>query len=527
MLKKLTLTALLSFGLFSTYAQGWKKTYTTSGGDKVYLNDIKGLPDGGFIAAGETGGAAAGNAVLLRGNAQGTVLWAQSYDASGFERASKVSLHPDGGFVIAMNFLDTTNLNDNNVIFRSDTAGALVSGYEFTGNGVFVLQDLEVTPTGNIMVVGNSASCPTNFGCGFVAAFDGLCSPLWSKSIEGGFVTNFYDVINTSDNQLLVTGSVLDMMASEKGFIAKMDSTGQMSWANVFSGGFSSDRLYAATENAALQGFVLVGATLQSPISNYDALVITTNTSGNVQNSGFAGGTEGDEARQVFSLTGSDVFVGGYSEVAVGLTIHPQGLNLQLDVSNGNITNGTLLGVTSNNEQVAAMVPEAAGNVYQVTQMDVFSGNARTDFVWNKTTAPGSVCNETNYTSTTSLLNYTDAFGADTASLILTTHVSALFSNPLIVTAADGCVNAGISSTENTLSAHLYPNPAHDFLMIDCALAAAADLIVFNVNGERMLSQRILSGRSLLDVRQLPAGNYMAHVSDGTNTATLKFVVIR
>lgn len=526
MLKTLTLTVLLAFIFTPALSQGWKKTYLTGNGDQVLLADVKSLPGGGIIACGSASNTGLENAVLLRCNDQGDVIWAKEYNAALSENAGKVALYPGGGYVLWINELDTNSLNDYNVIVRTDTAGNILWQYNFIGNGIYTLEDLEVSPSGKIFFTGNTAICPSSFGCGYTAALSGSGILLWATSVESNLLTSFHDMIFSSDYHIVAAGAVLDSISfADNGFVAKIDTNGVLAWANTFSGSFTSDKFYAVTENNDLQGYVMAGSLLSSPNDEFDALVVTCNYSGNFQSGGYAGTAEADEFRNTFTLSGTDIFLGGYSSVNSGLNVVPQGLNVQVDISNGNLSNGSLLGVPADDEYVQAAVPGNGNQLVQITSKNPFSITGRADFLLAKSITPGSVCNENPVSFTPNLVIYINAFGADTASLLLTAGGVTLNTAALLVTDADGCVNIGISENHTNLRMHLYPNPANDLVLLSRETKEASTVSITDLKGAEVLRQQISGERALIDVRHLPSGVYSVQWLNNSGNTVRKLIV--
>ena len=526
MLQKITLSVLLALVSSALFSQGWKKTYTTVNGDPVLLYDTQSLPGGGIIACGSALNSGLENAILLRCNDQGDVIWAKEYKTSLSESAGKVALYPGGGYVLWINEFDTTSQNDYNVIARTDTSGNILWQYNFTGNGIYTVEDLVVSPSGKILFTGNTAICPTSFGCGYAAALSGSGNFLWATALEGNILTTFHDMIYTSDQHIVAAGAVLDSVSfAENGFAAKIDSNGVLVWANTFSGAFSSDNLYTVTENNDLQGYVMAGSLLNSPVDEFDALVVTTNYSGNFQSGGYVGTAEADEFRHAFTLSGTDIFLSGYSTVGTGVNLFTQGLNIQADISNGNLSNGTLLGVPTDEEYVQTAVPGNGNQVVQITSKNTFTINGRTDFLLSKTVAPGSVCNENPVSFTANLANYIDAFGADTASLSLTPAGFPLNGAAINVTSADGCVTIGLGENNPIFRMQVYPNPASDYVLVNGEESPASIIRISDLKGSELIRQRVSGGRALIDVRLLPAGIYTVQWDSAAGSATRNLVV--
>lgn len=525
-MKKLILTSFCILFFAPVFSQGWKKTYLTGSGEQILLSDVKSIPAGGVIACGFSGSSGNEKAVLLRCNDQGDVIWVREYYNPRDVSARKVALAPDGGYVVWISEKDTTTMNDQNLIIKTDTSGLIAWQYGFDGSSVFDVEDIVVSPSGKTYMTGVTAICQSSFGCGFVAALSPSGSFLWATSIEGNFLTNLYDIIWTSDDHLLMAGFVLDSITFvQSGFIAKADSNGALVWANNFAGGFTSDVFYAVTENAALQGYVMAGSLLTSIVDETDMLVVACDYSGSFQSGGSAGGPEADALEQIFTLSGSDLFLGGYASVGSGANVYNQGLNLQLDISNGNLSNGSLLGVTGQFENVAAADQTPAGQLVQITRKSTLTAAGRTDYLLSKNITPGTVCNETVTSFTANTTVYTDNFGGNASSVTLTPGGLPLSTGSFTVVDTDGCINVGIQETPIPVRMSVFPNPTKDFLMIDADVPAGATVSITDAKGAEFMRRQWNGSSICLDVRVLPAGSYVVRLISGTETAQQKLVI--
>lgn len=524
-MKKLILTSFFLVCLAPVMSQGWKKTYLTGTGEQISLSDVKSVPAGGSIACGFSGTSGNQRAVLLRCNDQGDVIWAKEYNNARSVSARKVALTPDGGYVVWISEKDTATMNDQNLIIKTDTSGLIAWEYGFDGSTVFDVGDITVSPSGKTYMTGVTEICQSSFGCGFVAALSPSGNFLWATSIEGNFLTNLYDIIWTSDDHLLMAGFVLDSITFvQSGFIAKADSNGALVWANNFAGGITSDVFYAITENAASQGYVMAGSLLTSIVDETDMLVVACDYAGSFQAGGSAGGPEADALEQIFTLNGSDLFLGGYASVGSGVNVYNQGLNLQLDISNGNLSNGSLLGVTGQFENVAAADQTSAGQLVQVTRRSTFSAVGYTDYLLSKSITAGTVCNETSTPFTASTLVYTDNFGGSATSVTFTPGGLPLSTGTLPVVATDGCINIGMQEAP-AIRMSLFPNPAKDFLLINADLPVGATVRITDTKGSELLRRPLTGSRTCIDVRGLPTGTYVVHLISGTHATQQKLVI--
>jgi hypothetical protein len=135
------------------------------------------------------------------------------------------------------------------------------------------------------------------------------------------------------------------------------------------------------------------------------------------------------------------------------------------------------------------------------------------------------VCNENPVSFSTNLANYINAFGADTASLLLTAGGVTLNTAALTVTEADGCVNIGISESNTKLRMHLYPNPANDLVLLSRETKEASTVSITDLKGAEVLRQQISGERALIDVRHLPSGVYSVQWFNNSGNTVRKLIV--
>ncbi len=103
----LTFSTLLFFLLILTLAepavsqQRWERTY--GGTRREYGQSVQQTTDGGYIVAGRTNSFGAGNydVCLVKTNANGDILWTNTYGGAGDDGGHSVQQTTDGGYIVA------------------------------------------------------------------------------------------------------------------------------------------------------------------------------------------------------------------------------------------------------------------------------------------------------------------------------------------------------------------------------------------------------------------------------------------
>ncbi len=77
----------------------------------------------------------------------------------------------------------------------------------------------------------------------------------------------------------------------------------------------------------------------------------------------------------------------------------------------------------------------------------------------------------------------------------------------------------------NNFTTSMFPNPTSDFLRVNTK--GDAQISVVNVNGQEVIAKKLTSENSILDVTNLPAGNYLVTVKTATETTTKNITIAK
>jgi gliding motility-associated-like protein len=130
----------------------WSKSYGRTFYDE--LSKVKQTSDGGYVAVGRTteSGSSQGNAWIVRTDASGNSLWSGELSSSaGPTRAKDIIQLTDGGFVLALNANDSTAQSDA-VLVRIDANGNIIWSRSYDnghGDGFY-----SIAQDGNYLIAG-------------------------------------------------------------------------------------------------------------------------------------------------------------------------------------------------------------------------------------------------------------------------------------------------------------------------------------------------------------------------------------
>jgi len=215
--------------------------------------------DGGYVLGGGTIGCGSGSdcpapsgiqcALVEKVSSSGSVDWARVYNA-GFNGSSitKIRQTSDGGLIAAGTTTDA-NHNTGGLVLRLDSLGMVQWQRQLGPDGTdnVLLNDAQQTSDGGYVVAGNLGPQVTNTSA-FVAKLDSSGNVTWQQSFNSFDSTGtpttgniVLSIIQASDGGYLAAGHWVS--AAQPGqccagaLLLKLDSAGNLQWQKALSGG--------------------------------------------------------------------------------------------------------------------------------------------------------------------------------------------------------------------------------------------------------------------------------------------------
>jgi len=190
----------------------------------------------------------------------------------------------------------------------AQTQFLLTVGGAYTDEGSSVAQ----TTDGGYIVTGVTNS----FGSGdtdlLLVKFDSSGDLTWAKTVGGPDIDLGYSVAPTSDGGYIVNGETRSFGAGDYDlFLAKFDSSGDLTWAKTV-GGTDIDLGYSVATTSD-GGYIVTGTTNSFGAGDYDLFLVKFNSSGDLNWARTVGGADRDEGNSVVSTPD-----GGY--IVIGTT---------------------------------------------------------------------------------------------------------------------------------------------------------------------------------------------------------------
>jgi hypothetical protein len=253
MIVRTVLVFLLLVAPGEAQTRWWSRGYVHRGNVDVEL-----LP-GGSVLAGYAFGASPGNqdAVLLRLDDVGAVVWARVLGGAGADILWKVRATSDGGF-LAVGTTESFGGGDAWMV-KVNADGSIAWQHAFNG---YSPRDMLVTPDGGVIVVGSTG--PSGNLDGWVGRFDSTGAVQWLRTYGGAADDWLQVVAATADGGYLVAGTTFSFGAtSQDAWALKLDGAGGVEWQRRYDG--STDESVFGAAATVDGGFLLAGNVSISP----------------------------------------------------------------------------------------------------------------------------------------------------------------------------------------------------------------------------------------------------------------------
>jgi hypothetical protein len=306
----------------------WTKTY---GG---LLNDIstyiRQTLDSGYLLVGTTESFGAGNtdAIAIRTDQQGTVLWSKTYGGPGGDQFLKGEALNDGNFIMVGN-TNSYGAGDQDIMIMKLGPSGDTLWTSIIGGSVYDAA-LGVTPVndGGFAFAGRTYSYGEGLRDALLFKTDVDGNLLWFRTYGGQLTDEATFVRQTFDNGFIATGATetFTINGIYDVYLLKTDSTGMLQWSKTY-GGDKVDASYDVRQTTD-SGYVLTGFT-DSYASSFrisgnqppgilgddssHVLLLKTDANGDTLWSRAFGSNRTDEAYSVFQSADGGYYVGAYS----------------------------------------------------------------------------------------------------------------------------------------------------------------------------------------------------------------------
>jgi len=258
----------------------WAKAYGTSGVE--YLNKIHPAHDGGYIAAGYIYSYSSYKVWLLKINSEGNIEWQKIYYRSSQDYANDIYPTNDGGYIVACTTYNYGNSWYDIWLLKINSIGDIMWQKVYKGNNDEEPYAIIQTYDGNYIVGGYTLSFTHYYlRDAFVMKLGSMGNVIWQKSYGGDQDEYITDVVEINDGNFIFAGYTISFTNGMKDiWVFKLNEIGDIIWQKAY-GGINED--WANSINKTSDGGIILSAYTASFGAIYSgAMILKIDSSGGI-----------------------------------------------------------------------------------------------------------------------------------------------------------------------------------------------------------------------------------------------------
>jgi hypothetical protein len=274
--------------LIKTDAKGnslWERTF--GGPNDEYGWAMTATPDGGYALAGQTESFGEGDkdGYLVKVNADGEEIWAQTFGETEEDRLYSIDQAADDGFVLVGTTRSFGDGDRKAYLVKTDSSGELAWTQVFGQEQDDVGHSVRQTADGGYIVTGYTRSFDASSYDVWLIKTDEVGDLEWQEFYGGNGDDRTIYGEQTHDGGYILTGYTKSFGAGGWDvFLVRADPSGEVSWHKTF-GGKGEDTGYTVRQTSD-RGFILTGETYSLGEGGGDMYVIKTDQHGETSDGG-------------------------------------------------------------------------------------------------------------------------------------------------------------------------------------------------------------------------------------------------
>lgn len=213
----------------------WERDFTTISHETA--NAAVELSDGSLVVVGTTdiGGTSANfQGLVIKLDANGGLIWQNTYGGSSSEFAHSVSATNDGGFVVSGETLSFGAGSYDVWVIRLNGDGTTVWQNSYGGSNSEYGRSIAATSDGGFVFTGESSSFAVGFSDAWAVKLNGDGSVAWENAYGSSRIDESHAIAPTSDGGFVVSGYSRALGSHEgDGVVLKLDETGSIANCNA------------------------------------------------------------------------------------------------------------------------------------------------------------------------------------------------------------------------------------------------------------------------------------------------------
>jgi|GEM_PF-3964090 len=522
------------------YAQAWfQKLYAMYRGDSTSgIGAVKQLADGNYILAGgiftcpTISSCTNNNAMLIKTNNRGDVLWTRVMGGVRDDGLSKVVQTTDGNYVFAGEtqsfglqatanvygeYIYVVKTNPNGDTLYTRIYGGTNTDYSHNNE----IADLQATSDGGFIMTAyiNYKNFSPYAYSSILVKCNAQGDTLWTKRYNTPNQLSIYHIKQVADSGYVLSGAVADSVgaAHENGFISRIDKKGNVLWAKMYGG------VYDDYFNSILKcgsGYLAVGGSLSfSAIHNTYMYAVRLDSLGDTLWTRVYGPAN---CNYGLSLSDSTAYMLGLSASSLGTyAILKINTNTGACLMKNYYGQADLISVCDVTQDGGFVISGGTSSYSSYLDYGILiKADSAGNTGCNQAIATMTITStQTNVNSITMQTYHYPMYVNSTQTHITYGNLpdSTLCSSPL-----------GINEyLDNNKLVTVYPNPAQSSLQIIADDGPITEVKIYDLLGNQIKSEELKTQNSItqMDVNSLTNGVYFIQVKTSTNIYTQKIIV--
>ena len=289
---------------------------TWGGAGADFADTVIQSSDGGFAIAGTTAsyGAGGDDAFIAKYDKDGGLSWSRSWGGTADDSASSIIQTTDEGFVIVGRTASFGAGSNSNAFIAKYSADGTFLWNKTWGGAIFdYIDSIIQTSDGGFAVAGTTTIYGAGSNDAFIAKYTSEGVLLWNKTWGGTAYDDAYSIIQTSDHGYLMAGATASFgSGNSDAFIAKFTNLGVLSWSRTW-GGTSWDDAYSVIQTSD-DNYVISGVTNNYGAGGYDAFMVGFTSAGVLSWDKTWGGWSTDEAYSMIKTSDGGFAMAGITD---------------------------------------------------------------------------------------------------------------------------------------------------------------------------------------------------------------------
>lgn len=269
--------------------------------------------DGGYILAGYTMTGICSDALLLKTNEEGNILWISIYGSpNNVDGINSVQQTSDGGYIAAGWTVLPGTRNSDIWLLKTNPHGDTLWTRIYGGDINEHAHSVQQTSDGGYIVTGWTKSFGAGWSDVWLLKLDEMGDTIWTRTYGRQYVDGGNSVCQTSDGGYVIAGycELLNHF-NEDIWILKTDEQGDILWTRTY-GGDGNERAESILQTID-GGYIVAGWTKSFGTSDEDLWLLKTDEQGDTLWTRIYGGSDNDGGACINKSTDGGYVIVGYT----------------------------------------------------------------------------------------------------------------------------------------------------------------------------------------------------------------------